>query len=43
MSQPIVKLENVSRDYIQGGVTIPAVSEVNLSVHEGEFLVVTGP
>ncbi len=43
MSQPIVKLENVSRDYIQGGVTIPAVSEVNLSVNGGEFLVVTGP
>ena len=43
MSQPIVKLENVSKDYILGGVTIPAVSEVDLSVDGGEFLVVTGP
>ncbi len=41
MSQPIVKLENVSKDYIQGGITIPAVSEVDLSVDGGEFLVVT--
>lgn len=37
----IVKLENLSFRYARG--TVPALSDINLSVHAGEFIGITGP
>jgi energy-coupling factor transport system ATP-binding protein len=37
----IVKIENLSFRYARG--SIPALNEINLSVHAGEFIGITGP
>ncbi len=37
----IVKIENLSFRYLRG--TVPALSDINLSVHPGEFVGITGP
>jgi putative ABC transport system ATP-binding protein len=39
----LIVLEDVSREYVLGDVTVTALSHVNLHVDEGEFVVVLGP
>ena len=39
----LIVLENVSRKYELGSVTITALDDINLHVDEGEFVVVLGP
>ncbi|MDQ2083627.1 phosphonate C-P lyase system protein PhnL [Xanthobacteraceae bacterium Astr-EGSB] len=46
MSQPILELADVSKTFtlhLQGGLRLPAVSDVTFSVHPGECLVLAGP
>lgn len=39
----LIHLEGVSRHYELGDTTVKALDEVDLTVHEGEFVVVLGP
>ena len=41
MSQPLIRLENVSKSY--PGTEAPAVGNLTMDVHEGEVLVLVGP
>jgi putative ABC transport system ATP-binding protein len=43
VSEPIIKLENVSRIYDLGKVQVPALLDVDLEVADGEFLAIVGP
>ena len=46
MSQPVLELADVSKTFtlhLQGGLRLPAVSDVTFSVHPGECLVLAGP
>jgi putative ABC transport system ATP-binding protein len=42
-SQPIIRLENVSRVYDTGKVQVPALLDVDMEVADGEFLAIVGP
>jgi putative ABC transport system ATP-binding protein len=42
-SEPIIKLEDVSRIYDTGKVQVPALLDVDLEVADGEFLAIVGP
>jgi putative ABC transport system ATP-binding protein len=42
-SEPIIRLENVSRIYDTGKVQVPALLDVDLEVGDGEFLAIVGP
>ncbi|MBM4318764.1 MAG: ABC transporter ATP-binding protein [Deltaproteobacteria bacterium] len=41
--QPIVVLSNVVKEYRLGKVVVPAVRDVSLHVHPGDFLAIAGP
>jgi len=41
--RPILELANVDKSYARGGGLVPALSNVNLVIHEGEMLGVLGP
>jgi putative ABC transport system ATP-binding protein len=43
MSEPIIRLARVSRTYEMGRVAVHALSDVSLSVGDGEFLAIVGP
>ena len=43
MTEPIISLDRVSRTYQMGHVDVPALADVSLEVHAGEFLAVVGP
>jgi putative ABC transport system ATP-binding protein len=43
MDQPIVKLNNVSKFYQQGKVTVKAVEDLSLSLNAGDFVALSGP
>jgi putative ABC transport system ATP-binding protein len=43
MNQPIVKLNNVSKFYQQGKVTVKAVENLSLSLNAGDFVALSGP
>lgn len=40
---PIVHLENVTKQYQQGQVTVTAVDDFSLTINQGEFTVLCGP
>jgi putative ABC transport system ATP-binding protein len=42
-SAPIIRLSNVSRTYEMGHVLVPALDDVSLDVHPGEFVAIVGP
>lgn len=39
----ILKTENLSRSYTVAGSDVPVLSDVNLSIEEGEFVAIMGP
>jgi putative ABC transport system ATP-binding protein len=39
---PVLRLENVSKDYTSGGRRVPALHDVSLELGEGEFVTVVG-
>ena len=41
--EPIISLRGISRTYDMGHVTVPALRDVDLDVHRGEFLAIVGP
>jgi putative ABC transport system ATP-binding protein len=43
MTQPIIDLDRISRTYQMGHVEVPALADVSLQVHPGEFLAIVGP
>lgn len=43
MASGVIELEGVVKSYKAGAVTVTALSEVNLVISEGEFVVVLGP
>ena len=43
MSDPIVRLERISRTYDMGRVAVHALNDVSLAVHPGEFVAIVGP
>ena len=40
---PIIRLRHVSRVYEMGHVQVPALDDVSLDVHAGEFVAIVGP
>ena len=38
-----LRLENLSKDYIMGELTVPALQEITISFEEGQFIAVLGP
>jgi putative ABC transport system ATP-binding protein len=43
MTHPIISLDRVSRTYQMGHMEVPALADVSLEVHAGEFLAIVGP
>jgi hypothetical protein len=43
MSAPVMLLSGVTREHVQGGVVVHALRGVDLAVHAGELVAVTGP
>jgi putative ABC transport system ATP-binding protein len=43
MTEPIIRLDHVSRVYEMGRVAVTALADVSLTVGEGEFLAIVGP
>ncbi|WP_038248812.1 ABC transporter ATP-binding protein [Ghiorsea bivora] len=41
--QPIVRLEHVSKSYLQGKVKVHAVNDVSLDIQKGDFTALCGP
>lgn len=42
-SEPLIRLEQVSKHYEMNSIVVTALDSVDLQVHSGEFLVVLGP
>ncbi|MBN1914645.1 MAG: ABC transporter ATP-binding protein [Parachlamydiales bacterium] len=43
MNYPIISMEHVSKIYQQGEIKVEALSDVNLTINQGEFTVLAGP
>jgi len=43
MPEPIVKVVNVSKSYYRDVLEIPVLHDINLDVHEGQFMALMGP
>ena len=43
MSKPILQLENLSKSYSIGKRSVPALTNLNLTVYKGEFMAIMGP
>ena len=41
--QPLVVLDTVSMIYGKGAQAVPAIEEISLNIHRGEFIAVVGP
>lgn len=42
MTNPLYKLEHVSKQFVMGEVTVKALKDINLEIYKGEFLVILG-
>ncbi|MDQ1275216.1 MAG: putative transport system ATP-binding protein [Euryarchaeota archaeon] len=40
---PVIEVINVKKSYILGDMEVPILNDINLTVHEGEFLAIMGP
>jgi putative ABC transport system ATP-binding protein len=43
MSEPVVVMEHVSKQYRQGSTDVPALRDVSLTIERGEFTALCGP
>ena len=43
MSKPVLQIENLNKTYTLGKRNVPALSNLNLTVNEGEFVAIMGP
>jgi len=43
MSEAIISLDHISRVYDMGRMQVPALADVSLEVHPGEFVAIVGP
>jgi putative ABC transport system ATP-binding protein len=43
MTTPLISLDRVSRVYRMGPVEVPALADVSLDIHTGEFVAIVGP
>ena len=43
MSEPLLELKDVSKEFPSGGETLKVLSGVDLAIHPGETLAITGP
>ena len=43
MSEPIVRVRNVTKRFSRDGFEIVALDHVNLELHQGDFLALMGP
>lgn len=42
-SETLISIENVSKVYQMGEVSVPAIKHINLEINKGEFVVILGP
>ncbi len=42
-SEALISIENVSKFYQMGEVTVPAIKHIDLEINKGEFVVILGP
>src|ERR1041385_3439389 len=40
---PLVTLDRITKEYLLGGQAVPALSNVSLEIHSGEFVTIAGP
>jgi putative ABC transport system ATP-binding protein len=43
MSQPLIRVEGLAKDYVMGSTVVPALCGVTLDIAAGEFVAVMGP
>ena len=43
MNEPILRVRNLSKTYMQGKIPVHALSDVSFDVQKGEFLSIVGP
>ena len=43
MSKPVLQLESITKTYMLGKRNVPALTNLNLTVNEGEFVTIMGP
>jgi putative ABC transport system ATP-binding protein len=43
MADALLRLEGVGRTYVMGGIEVSALVDVDLEVHDGDFLAIVGP
>lgn len=43
MNEPILRIKNLSKTYMQGKIPVHALSDVSFDVNRGEFLSIVGP
>ncbi|HET9531868.1 MAG TPA: ATP-binding cassette domain-containing protein, partial [Blastocatellia bacterium] len=43
MSEPVVRIRNVSKSFVRDGFEVVALDRVNLDIEPGEFLALMGP
>ena len=40
---PLLKLENIYKSYDQGGMELPILKDINLTIEQGEYVAIMGP
>jgi putative ABC transport system ATP-binding protein len=43
MSEPVIRVENLGKDYGRGDTIVHALRDVNLTIEKGEFVAIMGP
>lgn len=43
MSEPLIRVEDMRKEYTSGEVTTPVLMDINFSINEGEFVAIMGP
>lgn len=43
MSEPLIRVKDVRKEYTSGEVTTPVLMDINFSIDEGEFVAIMGP
>lgn len=43
MSEPLIEINNLTKDYYIGEITVNALSDVSISIQSGDFVVILGP